>query len=1043
MRPRFTCARRTAPWSRRLLLCLCGGTAVAAPAVATTVVPGGTIAQDATWSLSGSPYIVTGSLAVGGTSGPDGVTTLTVEPGVEVRFAAGAFLTVGSPTVGALVAQGTPGPGTITFTANGGSSWGGIRFFPHAADSVLRHAVVDSAGSAFYGAVFFNHAGGAAVTLAESVIQDSAGTGVLLQHASASPVDLDGVTVRGSAGHGIYAFSGGFAVKACTLESNGGHDLFVTGGSGSVHDCDAIESVWVWSSAVVDWSGNTFQSWGAPLSQVPADDAGDLAGDNTFVPAPGACAGADPCLDVLGGTISHDATWSSGPGPYRLLGGLTVAGTDGDDGRTTLVIGPGTSVGMPPGVAFGVGQGATPGELVVAGTSAQQAQVTSSAAAPAAGAWKGIQIGATGRATLQDARITHASTGLQVSGTLAKVSGLTVEASDICLDLDAATIEAPLVALSLSGCSTAVRTQSVSPLTITGSQLVGTSWGVHNLTPSSCVHAEGNWWGASDGPAGDARAAYECAVQSPSGSGAQVSDGVSFEGWLVDPESGDVDGDGVDAASGATPCSGSAEGCSDNCPDVFNPNQADLDADGTGDACDTNPVLTVSSDPADAADFPAIQLAVDASAESGTTIRILSGLGPYAGTVHVDRNQVFHFVGAASADESPAVVDGGSGPAFQVLDRSGSSPVSFENLTLRGWKGIDAQVDLAVVDATFEEIDGIALDLAAGAHVVAGCRFLDTVATGIRVAPEASLQLERGRLQGQSGSAVEVGGALVVENSIVAASATGIRVVDPAATVEARHVTIVGGGTGIDGGGASVTVDRSIVYGNAVDLDGVPCAAVSWSDTGSPDCSAASGASPNVSADPQLGADYLPGPASPCLDHGPHPADYVGAPPTDLDGGPRLLDADGDGLARTDCGALERAGSGLAPGEVSGIAWSAADRVSWDPLSAAAGYRVYRDDLGSLSYQSFGACFVEVSDSELLDAEQPGAGEARFYLVTAVDLAGEEGTLGFGTHAERSNFTPCPGAGAPPSGGRRGRGGAAGTTGRIPPRLRPGQNSSR
>lgn len=47
---------------------------------------GGTIAADTTWVLAESPYIVSSSITVKGTDGADGITTLTIEPGVEVRM---------------------------------------------------------------------------------------------------------------------------------------------------------------------------------------------------------------------------------------------------------------------------------------------------------------------------------------------------------------------------------------------------------------------------------------------------------------------------------------------------------------------------------------------------------------------------------------------------------------------------------------------------------------------------------------------------------------------------------------------------------------------------------------------------------------------------------------------------------------------------------------------------------------------------------------------------------------------------------------------
>ena len=56
--------------------------------------------------------------------------------------------------------------------------------------------------------------------------------------------------------------------------------------------------------------------------------------------------------------------------------------------------------------------------------------------------------------------------------------------------------------------------------------------------------------------------------------------------------------------------------------------------------------------------------------------------------------------------------------------------------------------------------------------------------------------------------------------------------------------------------------------------------------------------------------------------------------------------------------------------------------------------------------------FLDVTrtDTQAMDAEVPGANIVFIYLFTAEEIGGVEGTLGFGTSSERSNFPAniCP-----------------------------------
>ncbi len=93
-----------------------------------------TITADSTWPNQDMPYIVIGNIKVYAASSP----TLTIEPGVEVRFNGPYYLRFGSaPTsTGRLVAQGSQGS-PIVFTSNAVTpargDWYGLQFYYDAA----------------------------------------------------------------------------------------------------------------------------------------------------------------------------------------------------------------------------------------------------------------------------------------------------------------------------------------------------------------------------------------------------------------------------------------------------------------------------------------------------------------------------------------------------------------------------------------------------------------------------------------------------------------------------------------------------------------------------------------------------------------------------------------------------------------------------------------------------------------------------------------------------------------------------------------------
>ncbi|HXV75910.1 MAG TPA: hypothetical protein VD788_06270, partial [Candidatus Polarisedimenticolaceae bacterium] len=673
---------------------------------------------------------------------------------------------------------------------------------------------------------------------------------------------------------------------------------------GSVTGCTTIESVfYAGTSPEVSWTGNTFDNWGTRTSRAAIAVLGSLTSANTFNPVPGAV------LQVTGGTVAEDAAWAAAAGPLVFdAASITVAGTDGADARTTLSLGPGTTLRLPANAVFNVGTSAgSPGELIADGrlSAGLVASVTfdSSLAAPSTGAWSGIRVRPNGRAELFETQVRNADVALWIEGTLGPAEVLGVNRANVGLLLDGATVEQTLRLLDFRNVSVAVSADATA-VTVRDSNLVGSTYGAQNFTPAThCVDAALNWWGAASGPSGNATP-EGCEVDAPSGSGSPLSAGVIFDDPLtVPPDDGDPiacdDGDGL-----ADPCTGGLTvDCDDNCCLVANASQSDLDNDGTGDACDVNPTLRVSNDPADGADFSVIQDAVDASFQSGSRIEILSGLAPYAESVRLDRQQVYFIRGVENGNGDPVIVDGLGGAAFHVVNKVGAVPTSFRTLTLRGDQGIHAAVDTDVTDIVFDTIAHEALEIDAGQHRVRLCT-IDGPAVGARISSGASLDLERTMVVGAIDAGLVVEGAVAARNVILGDGLDGVRP-GPGGTVTLSYVTIAGNtGYGIDNTLAgAVGVDRSILWGNSLgDLLGVACGAVTWSLVGSPDCSASGD---NIIGDPLLDGDFLPATSSPCVDHGPDPASYDGEPPADFDGGARLLDADGDGLAQNDCGAFE------------------------------------------------------------------------------------------------------------------------------------------
>ena len=100
---------------------------------------------------------------------------------------------------------------------------------------------------------------------------------------------------------------------------------------------------------------------------------------------------------------------------------------------------------------------------------------------------------------------------------------MTIESSTTGLSLSDATLGDTLYRLTVSGAETAVVSSDSTPV-LRSASLLGSVWGVNNLSPASAVDARESWWGAADGPSG-----------AGAGSGSAVTAGVLFDPWRATP----------------------------------------------------------------------------------------------------------------------------------------------------------------------------------------------------------------------------------------------------------------------------------------------------------------------------------------------------------------------------------------------------------------------------------------------------------------------------------------------------------------------------
>ena len=254
------------------------------------------------------------------------------------------------------------------------------------------------------------------------------------------------------------------------------------------------------------------------------------------------------------------------------------------------------------------------------------------------------------------------------------------------------------------------------------------------------------------------------------------------------PDQADVDGDGLGDA-----CDSDADGDSfsneaDNCPLDVNPAQADADGDGFGDACTVNTCVTTSAE---------LQAAVSAAGFDGlnNVIQLVQGTfgtsgnggGPFATNLGepyatVLRGGYATGCGSRVSDPSSTRIDGEGISSVLTLSSGSFSPfarVRLEGVTIRGGFGVGAA--LWANNGTVEVVESAVLDNHSGGD---GGGILVSLDHGM-------LTIDRLRVEGNT-----------------AGSRAGLAISTYVADILVTNSTIVGNVSSAYAGGASVAVQR-------------------------------------------------------------------------------------------------------------------------------------------------------------------------------------------------------------------------------------------
>ncbi|MCP4711005.1 MAG: right-handed parallel beta-helix repeat-containing protein, partial [Planctomycetes bacterium] len=220
-------------------------------------------------------------------------------------------------------------------------------------------------------------------TVSGNTITDNNSRGIYINWGAPT---IQGNTVTNSGGYGLYVSNGTPTISGNVFSGNGNYDLYYYGTTGGTITGNTInQGIYLRLIGVSEITSNTINQNNSYPIRVGPSLIEELSSDNTINNI-----NTNSYLNVLGGTIIKDTTFGLFE-TYAVLGTITVQGTDGGDGITTLTIQPGVEVRFGSGCQLTIGASTgDPGALMANAGSGDEIKFTANSSTPTRGFWKGI-----------------------------------------------------------------------------------------------------------------------------------------------------------------------------------------------------------------------------------------------------------------------------------------------------------------------------------------------------------------------------------------------------------------------------------------------------------------------------------------------------------------------------------------------------------------------------------------------------------------------------------------------------------------------------